>query len=360
MDIIKIHKGILKWFENEKEKIQILETRLNALKTLQNTLKEKDFEKDIKVLEDEIKSLNSSEKLLYYNIQVIPLIQAYKKELNRPIKMNFLGKKIKPDTTERDKIATKILSIIRELGFDEYELENANIFDEKSDNYCEKCEKTTPDIIGKNMMVCSVCGVEKNIFYSSFSYNDIERINITSRYTYDRRIHFRDCINQFQGKQNSTIPDKVYEDIKELLHKHNLINENGGTKLQKYKKVTKKHIFMFLKECKYSKYYEDINLIYKNITDKPLPDISHLEEQLMKDFDILSELYDKEYVQNKKITRKNFINTQYVLYQLLNRHKFPCKKSDFNFLKTTERKQFHDTICSNLFNKLGWNHTSVF
>ena len=61
---------------------------------------------------------------------------------------------------------------------------------------------------------------------------------------------------------------------------------------------------------------------------------------------------DKNY---KHIDRKNFINTQYVLYQLLLKHKHPCNKEDFTILKTLDRKTFHDEIMSNIFLQLGWN-----
>jgi hypothetical protein len=117
---------------------------------------------------------------------------------------------------------------------------------------------------------------------------------------------------------------------------------------------------IFMKEIKCAKHYEDINLIYHTITGKPLDNISHLEEKLMEDFDILSELYDNVYIKTDIIQRKNFINNQYVLYQLLSRHKYPCNKADFNFMKTNERKYFHDTICSELFRQLGWNFTNIF
>ena len=126
------------------------------------------------------------------------------------------------------------------------------------------------------------------------------------------------------------------------------------------KKVSKYHISIFLKEIGYAKHYEDLNLIYHVITDNKLHDISHLEDVLMEDFDKLSKLYDEEYIKTRKIPRKNFINTQYVLYQLLKRHKYPCNKSDFSFLKTAERKEFHDDICTHLFKKLGWNIICTF
>jgi hypothetical protein len=51
------------------------------------------------------------------------------------------------------------------------------------------------------------------------------------------------------------------------------------------------------------------------------------------------------------------MNTQHILYQLLNNRKHPCKKEDFNMLKTTDRKFFHDEVCADLFQQLGWNYS---
>jgi len=98
-------------------------------------------------------------------------------------------------------------------------------------------------------------------------------------------------------------------------------------------------------------------LIHHQLTGKPTPDISHLENGLLNDFDILVDTYDKKF---KNSERKNFINTQYVLFQLLKRHRYPCKKEDFNMLKTVDRKYFHDTICSELFADIGWSFTALF
>ena len=74
----------------------------------------------------------------------------------------------------------------------------------------------------------------------------------------------------------------------------------------------------------------------------------------MEDFDKISNLYDKKYKFTGKIDRKSFINTQYILFQLLKRHKYNCKKEDFNMLKTLDRKSFHDDIVKDLFETLGY------
>jgi hypothetical protein len=184
-------------------------------------------------------------------------------------------------------------------------------------------------------------------------------VNISSKYTYDRRTHFRDCINQYQGKQNVCVETKVYDDLCEQLRLHGLIPEDylSLSKSEAFQDISKEQILIFLKELGYTKHYEDVVLIHHQLTGKPTPDVSHLENDLLRDFDALTELYDKKY---KNSERKNFINTQYVLYQLLRRHKYPCKKEDFNILKTVDRKYYHDTICAELFMTLGWNFQALF
>jgi hypothetical protein len=117
---------------------------------------------------------------------------------------------------------------------------------------------------------------------------------------------------------------------------------------------------LFLKENGNSKHYEDVVLIYHKMTGKKVDDISYLENQLMEDFDKISNLYDKKFKFTGKIDRKSFINTQYILFQLLRRHKYPCKKEDFNMLKTLDRKSFHDEIVRELFESLNFNFTPIF
>ena len=80
----------------------------------------------------------------------------------------------------------------------------------------------------------------------------------------------------------------------------------------------------------------------------------------MHDIELLSEKYEQKMIKEGNIERKSFINSQYVLYQLLTRHRYPCNRDDFNLLKTIDRVHFHEEICKELFEKLGWNFTPLF
>ena len=81
---------------------------------------------------------------------------------------------------------------------------------------------------------------------------------------------------------------------------------------------------LIMKELSYNKYYEDITYIFHSLTNKPIPDISHLEPILLSDFDRLLNLYDQ-----KHHDRKNFINNNYVLFQLLRKNGYKCNRNDF-------------------------------
>ena len=88
--------------------------------------------------------------------------------------------------------------------------------------------------------------------------------------------------------------------------------------------------------------------------------IGYLEDRMLDDFTQLTELYDKKFKNKPGFNRKNFINTQYVLYQFLLRYKHKCKKEDFTVLKTVDRKSFHDDVAKSCFGELGWNFTPTF
>jgi hypothetical protein len=230
----------------------------------------------------------------------------------------------------------------------------------KKQQKCQACQIENMKIVNHdNNFVCEQCGYIYDSITNDISFKDMDRINISNKYQYDRRTHFKDCINQFQGKQNATIDPQVYKDLTEQFRLHHLIPENYEDLVKEiaFEKITKEHVMLFLKETEHTKHYEDVVLIHHQLTGKQPPDISHLESYLLHDFDELTTLYDKLYRNNE---RKNFINTQYVLYQLLKRHKFNCRKEDFNILKTIDRKYFHDTIMQELFEILGWNINPLF
>lgn len=201
---------------------------------------------------------------------------------------------------------------------------------------------------------------EQDTFDTEITYRDYDRVNIVSKFSYSRVSHFQECIKQYQGKQNCKIPKEVLENLEKKFKAFKLLNDTEGE--VKYGKITREHIFLFLKQLGYTNQYENVNFIYCILTGKKIDDIEHLEYQLIEDFKELTNLYDQVHGKDKhqELKRKNFMNVQYILYQLLRNRNHPCSIKDFSVLKTVEKKKFHDEVCSKLFEQLGWNFTPTF
>tara|TARA_Y100000389_G_scaffold34841_1_gene29631 strand:+ start:3556 stop:4635 length:1080 start_codon:yes stop_codon:yes gene_type:complete len=355
-DILNIDTKIRDQFLKEYEKLPELHEKLKEIskslesKTLSCRLRKNAVQEQERISEY-IDRLEKRSEFNFYLANTIDLIEQYKKILKTPIKMNFMGKPVKENKTKKT-IVRKYLDIARKYTtIDKTQSTN-------TDNIvCPECKnKRDFDVIDKNTYICMVCFTQQTVIRHNSSYTDIDRVNISMKYMYDRKIHFRDCIKQYQGKQNCTINPMVYKDLEEQFDRHHLLVKNDST-VNRFQNITKNHVLMFLKELGYANHYENVHLIHYTITGIKPDDISHLEDQLLEDFDLLTELYDNKF---KHINRKNFINTQYVLYQLLLRHKHPCKKEEFIILKTIDRKLFHDEICQSLFTQLGWNSTPFY
>ena len=357
LDILSIDAKIRKNFEDEFLK---LSDHMEKLYEIEESLKNENLRRRIRTslekardeLENYVHGLSTNENYHFYIMETVPFIEKYKEILKTPIKVSFMGKIVKNDKDKRELIDNYLEAASKYVDI---ELENKS---KTQKVICPNCSnKKEFDIVDVNSYICTKSYARQTVMKLNSSYTDIDRVNISSKYTYDRKVHFRDCINQYQGKQNSTIQQKIYDDLEVQFRQHHLLHDEDISKEDKFRDITKNHVLIFLKELGYSKHYENVHLIHYNFTCIKPDDISYLEEQLLDDFDILTELYDKRF---KHINRKNFINTQYVLFQLLRRHRHSCKKEEFIILKTIDRKFFHDEICKELFEELGWNHSPFY
>lgn len=357
-DILAIHAKIIEGFEEEAKKLTEYKTRLAELEKTARTANipsraRNDLEKNILDLKHSIWKIQSEQEKGFYISEVAEILDQYRKILNTPIKMSFTSRTAPTVDPVKSDLIARYIAIASRF----YCPETFYVDSKKNRQICDNCSNKKDFVLEENSYICGVCGCQEDTLQHSTSYKDADRVKISTKYTYDKKVHFRDSMNQYQGKQNCTIDQKVYDDLEACLLKHRLLDENATKKQARFAKVTKEHILMFLKELGYSKHYENVILIHYNLTGKPPDDISHLEHVLMSDFDALAEAYDKLF--KNRVNRVNFISTQYVLYQLLRKHKHPCRKEDFVLLKTIERKNFHDSVMKELCSYLGWNFTPL-
>ena len=355
-NILELHSKIINTFESEKSNLSRYKSQYDILKNTDYTnfspKYKQQIEKSIKNLESYISNIENNTNYNYFILETIHIINKYKTLLTKPVIMSFFGSNTKNTNDDKEKdrllndyivIAKKYMDIESEQSTDEEEM------------ICTNCNKDDFFIVD-NEYTCVNCGMVEEVLNINSCIKDIDRINISVKYTYDRQIHFKECINKFQGKYTFIEP-KVFEDLEQAFIDNRLLDEDNKNK---YHKITKKHIIMFLKEYGHTKYYYDINYLYAHYSKIPPHDISHIEQNILEDFNELTELYDQEFekwrTEDKNI-RKNFINTHYVLFQLLRRYKYPCKVEDFNMLKTYEKRIYHDNIIQHLFCILNWNYS---
>lgn len=351
IDILQLNNNIINTYNTYYININIYEQKLESLKSLKNVPEntKNKIQQEITNLEIFIDDILKKKTLSYYYMESSQLIDEYKIQINKPVTIDFMSSK-----QDTPKINSNIIKDYMNI----YNKYSKKIIYNNTHDKCLLCSSKSFINI-ENIITCKNCGHTINILVQNSSFKDSERINIIPKYTYNRKSHFRDCINQFQGKQQSNIKSTVYDDIiKQMELNHLLIGDENTPNKERFKKITKKHIHLFLKETRNSKHYEDINLIYHTLTGVHTNDISHIENKLIDDFEKLTQTYDMLYKDN--IERKSFINSQYVLYQLLKKHKYPCDIQNFNILKTNDRQTFHDDICKELFKHLGWNFKCLF
>jgi hypothetical protein len=363
LDILDIDNKIVVKYREEKMKIPEYSERLDMLKKSYNSNNLKpnmviEVSKEIEKLEEYLNNISNDIELNFYLVETSEILEKYKKFLKMPLKMNFIGKQ---NNNEKEKIILfeEYLSIASKYIDINIDLKNIKKLPTIVCINPECNNKKDFDIIDTNLYICNKCFAQQHIYREvSTSFGDVERVNISTKYVYDRRIHFRDCINQYQGKQNCTIPQKVYDDLEKQFELHHLLNgDKNIPKEVRFKNITKSHIMMFLNDLGYSKHYENVHLIHYVFTGIKPADISHLEDRLMNDFDLLTQTYDRMF---KHLKRKNFINTHFILYQLLHKYKHPCEIELSMILTTNDRRVFHEELTSTLFKELGFPYSSFF
>ena len=252
VDILAFHEEIITSFNNEEANLKKYQENLRSLAEILKNCNllhstRHGLIKAQKNLHVKINEIITSRNKNFYLMETAELITTYEEILRKPKKVSFMGV-----VEENDDNKTAIIQSYLEVAR-KYKPENVPILvTENRTKDCSICKKVTDIVDIDGFSVCTVCGKETSIAASSSSYKDVERVNVGSKYTYDKRIHFRDCMNQYQGKQNSTIPQKVYTALEKQFELHGLLNKSGKRN-ERFKRITKNHVLLFLKETGNSK-----------------------------------------------------------------------------------------------------------
>jgi hypothetical protein len=376
MDILELNSKIQKFIEDESSSIESSKNAIKQIDTLLNgqfNLRPRIIYKLNNLKETLTINIREYENLKYFNVDVAPLIEKYHSLNKQTMAIPFFNtnkKHLKEHSIKKEQTQHEFVEKLKEytnLKNFEFMIKNGIFIPKSSPPPCI-CGNKTEFIRDEDRAVCAICSTEQSLISNTSSFSDVGRVNMASKYTYNRKVHFRDCIIQYQGKQKTHIPEEIYTILEVKLIEKKIIDGSAHLSREKrYEKVTRAMVLDILKELEskdIKKFYDDIVLIHHTLTGQPCDNIEYLEDSLLDDFDKLTETYDNLYTnqdmdndKTKIIKRKNFINAQFVLYQLLRKHGHPCNEMDFLTLKTSDRKRFHHTICKELFSILGWKYS---
>jgi len=379
LDIFSLDKKVKNFIDSKNIELDNCKNKLKELLTididvLQDYIKN-DINKDIEILKISIENIsNIITNYEFYKLDFKTIEKMYYDKLKMKEKVSFMKLKVSEKEENNSKLAEVydlFFKTINKYGFDIIinieekstpasvkEKKNFILNSETKQKICSCGSKKF--LISQTSEICELCGIETEIYDIKMNNKDCSRISINNKYTYERKVHFKECMNQYQGKQNTSIKQEIYNSIEKQLELYKLLNTEATSKKKRFERVTKEHILMILKELSLCKHYEDYVLIYNTLTTKEnTNDITYIESDIMDDFVLFIREYDKKYG-NLENNRKSFINAKILLYQLLCNRKHPCKLENFSPLKSIERLYYHDQVIREIFQNLGWNFTSLF
>jgi len=361
VDVIKIHQYIIhKLYEEKNEYIKIITEKLENEK---NIISKQQSGVDRKY------SLNIIQKYNYYMNEVITE-KNIKEYINKtkdiiieflqlgPVKFNlffnlykYIVKHDSVEKIERRALINQYICIasqyitIKVLENDEF------------DNNCVWCGDCLDDVdFDENgIKTCPNCGLSK--MFISRETNDGNDIDGKVSKDYVDKDNFVRAFNQYAC--NYKLPDYIMEEISKGLDEYFIeagINTGDYYKAQllnaqgKKDNTSKTMMYSALKHVKkrlskkmgqYTSHYKDATLICVNYWGWAVPDVWHLKDIIMKDYDDTQRVYNRI---KHTIHRKSSLNVQYRLYMHLVARGHKCKTDDFKIIKTKETLKTYEEI----------------
>ena len=215
------------------------------------------------------------------------------------------------------------------------------------DTSCRCCRQNNFEIDTKNgLQICKNCGNCETYIDTTSNYvnfNDTKQYEtICQPFSYQRKNHFKEWLNQLQAKEVTEIPETVINLLLLEIKKERITN---------VKDITSERIKKYLKKLKLNKYYEHIPNIISNITNSPPLSISEEFEEVL--LDLFNKIQDpfKKYCPS---TRKNFLSYSYTIHkfcQLLGKDEYLIY---FPLLKSREKLFEQEKIWKNICKELNW------
>ena len=211
-------------------------------------------------------------------------------------------------------------------------------------NKCDNCNINLSINEISGQLECIKCGKIISIIITTEknSYNDPPKE--VNYFSYKRINHFNEWLAQFQGKENTDIPNEIYTNI------YNEIKKDVNINLKEIKYTQIRNI---LKKLGYNKYYENIPYLISIISGNKTPELSRKEEEILR---CLFKEIQIPFMKHCPSNRKNFLSYSYVLHKFCQLLEYDNLLVYFPLLKSREKLQQQDEIWKNICKDLKWEY----
>jgi len=181
----------------------------------------------------------------------------------------------------------------------------------KGAGFCSGCGLEKVLLPCESSMSCPECGEAEEVLISSDkpSYQDVPNDTGRVQFSYDRMHHFRELLNQAQGKESTNISPEVFNAIKAEIKKYRL----------KPHELNKKIIKKILQKLDLTNKYEHVSqILYKLHPESTLTFSQETEDKLCYMFMCIQEPYIeicKMYSDDSRDSRSNFYNYNYIFHK---------------------------------------------
>lgn len=297
-NVESLHKKQIERFEKDYNSLPFLEKRLEEMQ------KNNENKQQIEKLKQKIKDLKNKKDEKEYFLNTSFMLYNYHKgkeiETDNSIDKPFMDNMInKTQTTSKGDLLGKFVNLVDNSNTDYQE----KIKHKKNTSICQECLIEKMIIQSESIIVCPDCGDSEYIILNNDKPNYKEISTDVNCFAYKKKNHFKEILNQIQGKESTTIPEEVYEKILFELKKTRIKTED----------IKKQKIRDILRKIGYTKYYEHrSNIMYKIKGIPPITLSREVEDRLLLMFDDLLKPYAKCCPKN----RRNFLNYYYVIRKL--------------------------------------------
>jgi hypothetical protein len=341
----ELHADKLVYFENLQKSLVKKKKELARLQTSYSIIK-CDFSSrntyfslgnQISSLLSEIEKIESKEEEKDYFIYAVPILMKY--ECCNEGNTTTLNHGFVTETINHDK-KTHLSEYL--IAINRIDLIDSNLSSKL--DYCPCGSSSFVEDL--SFTICSDCGMvfDQDVCNNTLSYKETQETEYISTFYYKRMNHFQECLNQLQAKENTTIPQEVFDVIQDEMSKRRI----------SVSELTINNIKIFLKKNNKTKYTENSYSIYNRITGKKIVIPLNIEEKLKKMFTDIQKPFELYKGTAGPKPRQNFLNYNYCFYKFFELLDLPEYLQYFPLLKDRHKLYEHDVIWEKICSDMNW------